>query len=290
MANPARTPGKHGYLPPDPDRFVPTFEHYLRTFEQLKPPQAVQDHLLAQAAVLPPVFGDIDRESLVPDWPMYCNGPDAGNPPASPNGVGDCTIAAPAHFFAAQRVYAGYPLPVFDDSAIISAYSAVSGYDPSTGANDNGADPVTVLNYLKTTGLQDANGNPHRIAGFARFAQPSNYQLMASALEVFGTLYVAIDCRQAQQDQFANGEPWQYVKGSPDDGGHMICFQRRRASGVGIWEAITWGAVQRTTLNFIHRQVMEVYAVVSEDWVRACGTAISGFDLYQLLSDMSGVQ
>src|SRR5438105_1233697 len=118
MANPARIPGKRGARKPDPTRYVPTLEHYLRPWEGP----------VAAGVFLPPAVGDIDRLTKVTDWPMYCNGPDPANPPEIPDGVGDCTIAEKAHSFAAMRVYAGFPEPSFASREIIAAYSACGGY------------------------------------------------------------------------------------------------------------------------------------------------------------------
>jgi hypothetical protein len=204
--------------------------------------------------------------------------------------IGDCTIAEKGHQFAAMCVYAGYPEPLFHDKEIIAAYSAVSGYDPATGANDNGADPVTVLQYMSRTGLTDTAGHVHKVAGYAAFGDPRNADLMAQVLNTFGSVSIAFDCTQNFEDDFSQGVPVTYDPGSPVVGGHMVCLQRRSVGGVGVLQEITWGATQRVTRRYNWHQVQDAYAVVSEDWITANGTTIQGLDLEQLLADMSDVE
>lgn len=280
MSNPTRTPGKRGALKPDPTRYVPTLEHYLRPWEGP----------IAAGVFLPPATGDIDRLTRVADFPMYCNGPDPANPPEIPDGVGDCTIAEKAHSFSAMRVYAGYDEPSFSSTEIIKAYSACGGYVLGDESTDNGCDPVTVFKYMQSTGLKDTSGYVHKIAGFAQFGDPQNLPLMAQVLNTFGSVALAIDCPQSAEDDFSNGTPWTYVPGSPSLGGHMICLQRRRVGGVGILECPTWGAWAAITRRFMVHQIQAAYAGVSEDFISANGTTIQGYDLEQLLTDSSAVE
>jgi hypothetical protein len=254
---------------------VPVLEEYLRPWEG---PVAARpaEHV---AGILPPAIGEVDRETRVTDWPMALN-----------DQIGDCTIAAAEHFFAAMRVYAGYPEPSFADDATVTAYSAVSGYDPVTGANDNGADPVTVLQYLHQTGIPDVDGTAHKVAGWAAFGNPRNIPLMTQVLNTFGTVYIAFDCTQNFEDDFNAGVPATWDPSSPVVGGHMVCLQRRRVGGIGILEWITWGAVQKVTRAYNWHQVAEAYAPVSQDWITANGDTVQGLDLQQLLADMSDVE
>lgn len=264
MANPARTPGKRGRLPRDPARFAPRLEDYV--------------HGPLRAAGLPPASGAIDRCSQVSDWPMYAN-----------DQIGDCTIAGAAHMFAAMCVYAGYPEPEFSDQEIITAYSAVSGYDPVTGANDNGADMQTVLEYLKNTGMTDTTGKTHKVAGYAAFGNPADEVLLAQVLNTFGSVYVGVNLPQSAEQEFAGGRPWDWQPSSPIAGGHCIALQERAVGGTGVLRYVTWGAVQRTTRGFQRHYAEEAWAVVSADWIAANGTTIEGLGLEQLLSDLQFV-
>src|ERR1700690_4287507 len=52
--------------------------------------------------------------------------------------VGDCEIARIAHMLMLFTAHTGsMVIPTLDE--VIAVYSAITGYDPATGANDNGA-------------------------------------------------------------------------------------------------------------------------------------------------------
>jgi hypothetical protein len=290
MANEQRRPGKRGANPRDERRNYPVLEHFLRPWEG-----PVASRVLPIGALttdqLPPVPAtmDVDRASNVGDWPMYCNGPDPSNPPEIPDGVGDCTIAERCHSFSAQRVYAGFPEPSFHSSTVIQRYSQWGGYVLGDESTDNGCDPTVVLQGCVTEGIPDINGRSHRLAAWAAFGDPTNLQLMAQVLYTFGTVAIAGEIAQAQEDQFVNGQPWQYEQGSPDLGGHMFCLQRRAFGGTGINKVATWGELQAATRKFMRLQIREAYAVVSEDWLTANGTSVQGFDMGALLNFMPSV-
>ena len=269
--------GKLGRIKRDTTRFAPTLEAYLRTnpatgtagLENVGPED------------------DVDRASKVTDWPMYANGPDPGNPPASPDGIGDCTIAEAAHAFTALGVYAGKPQVLFSDAEVISVYSDISGYNPSTGAGDDGCQMQDVLNYLRNTGMADVNGNIHKVTAYAALGNPADIQLLSQVLKTFGYVYVGINCPASAMDQFGNG-PWTYEPGSPDEGGHCIGLHRRQPYGsrVGVFGMATWGAIQPATIGFIQHYVEEAWAVVTPDWIEASGSSCDGVSLAQLESDM----
>ena len=277
MANPARVPGKRGLQPRDMSRPIPIAESYLR-------PRA--------SAELPvvPMNRDVDRASLVTDWPMYCNGPDPENAtacPGSPDGCGDCFWAAYGHEITAWSVYSGKGQVVIPAASVITGYAS-TGYDPQTGANDNGTEPVSGLEFLRSTGLADTSGKYHKIVAYAAFANPANELLLGQALETFGSVLVAVNLEQAQEDQFADGEPWTWVANSPQLGGHMIALQHR-ATGMDILKYVTWGALWPANKAFQYNQAVDAYVVVTEDWIEANGTTVDGFDLEQLIADMAAV-
>lgn len=256
---------KFGKLPRDHSRFAPALEDYLR-------PEAATLEKVANS-------DDVDRASQVSSWPVYKN-----------DSVGDCTVAAMGHAFAGMSVYAGKPEPLFDDSEILRAYSAVSGYDPVTGANDNGAQMQDVLAYMRSTGMTDTTGKVHKVVAYAAMRNPQDYTLMTQVLKTFGVAYFGFSCPQSALDQFQNG-PWLYEPDSPVVGGHAIALHRRKPYGsqVGVFSFSTWGALQWATIPFMRHTVDECWAFISEDWLEANGTTPDGLDLNQLLSDMQQV-
>jgi hypothetical protein len=67
--------------------------------------------------------------------------------------IGDCTCAAAGHLIMEWTANAGKKMVTPTDKQIVAAYSAITGYNPATGANDNGANEIDVLNYWRQTGI-----------------------------------------------------------------------------------------------------------------------------------------
>lgn len=246
-------PGKYGALPRD--RFdLPRFEDYLSDLPSVP-------------------AGPVDRASRVTQWPMYLN-----------DTIGDCTIAGMAHSIGAMSVYSGHSEVLFSDDVIQSAYSAVSGYDPATGANDNGATLAAVCQHMTTTGMTDTTGKVHKLAGWAEIENFREYDVMRAALYTFGTVYLAYNLPQSAEDQFANGEPFTPVEGSPIIGGHCIVLQRD-SLGTDEYDPVTWGSLWKMNRAFHWDYCVEAVALVSNDWIRANGTDVNGLNLNELLAD-----
>jgi hypothetical protein len=258
---------KLGRIARDESRYSPVLEDYLRTH-----PLGMQGlEKVADA-------DDVDRASKVSSYPMYAN-----------DSIGDCTIAAMGHIFTALDVYAGWPQVLFSDEEIIRAYSAISGYDPATGANDNGCQMQDVLAYMRSTGMTDMQGNTHKVLMYARLRSPRSPQILSEALKTFGHVYTGIDCPQSAQDDF--GKIWTYVPGSSILGGHAIALHRRQPYGsqVGVFDFSTWGALQPTTISFMSHYVEEAWVAVTRDWIAANGDTCDGISLAQLEADMAYV-
>src|SRR5262249_54389344 len=101
---------------------------------------------------------------------------------------------------------------------------------------------------------------------------------------------VDIAVPQSAEDQFAAGEPWRYVAGSPILGYHSICLQLRGTGYIGVQEMVTWGLLQRSTRTFCRHNIKEAYVPVSRDWLQASGATVQGLNREKLLADMAGVE
>jgi hypothetical protein len=202
--------------------------------------------------------------------------------------LGDCTIAGYAHADTALGAFSGKPEWFFSDDDIVAAYSAVSGYDPATGDNDNGAQMQDVLAYMRSAGLPDNQGSAHPVISYAALGAPSDVTLLSECLKTFGTVYLGIACPRSALDQFDAGEPWTVQAGSPVEGGHAVALHRRKPYGsqVGIWYVSTWGRLQQVTIPFLRKYVEEAWVFASQDWMEANGSSCDGIALAQLESDM----
>ena len=110
--------------------------------------------------------------------------------------VGDCTVAGFYHMLMTQRsvAQAGNPLIVTTEQALAD-YGAITGYDPTTGANDNGAYCSDVLAYYLEKG---------RILGKAS-VDFHNVDMVKAAINIFGGLYRGFTVPQSTVDELQQG-------------------------------------------------------------------------------------
>ena len=95
--------------------------------------------------VLAPPPPNVDYTMGITDWGMMLNGPNSYGPPIPGEGLGDCTIAAPAH---AEQVWSAarggeYTLP---DMAVLQKYEQWDGYVAGDDSTDQGGIILDVLN------------------------------------------------------------------------------------------------------------------------------------------------
>jgi hypothetical protein len=245
---------KLGKLAPRPDRRTLKLAWYLHP-QLPKPPAAVN-------------YG-----AQVSDWGMYKN-----------DQIGDCAIASPAHMIMAwTSSAAGLFVPPEPD--VLAAYSAVSGYDPVTGANDDGCVMLDVLKYWASAGIAG-----RRIAGFtsANIRSPSEIK---TALWLFGGLDVGLQLPLSAQDQ----DLWEIPPAidslagdaAPGSwGGHAVCVVGYDVQGLTV---VTWGAPKRMTWPFFFAYCDEAYLALSDDFL-IDGKSPAGFDLVTLQRDLQAVR
>ena len=195
---------------------------------------------------LPPVPESVDFWSAVTDWPMLAN-----------DQLGDCTVAAAGHMIEQWTRYAGTEFTP-SDGDVVAAYSAVSGYDPATGENDNGAAMLDVLNYWRKQGLAQ-----HRILGYTALTR-TNATSVREAIYLFGSLYAGFNLPLSAQKQTV----WDVSEGPDAEpgswGGHAVPLVGYDADGL---VTVTWGSLKRLTWAFLETYCDEAYAVLSTDFI-----------------------
>lgn len=220
------------------------------------------------AHVLPPVKPSVNYATAVSMWPMYFN-----------DIIGDCTCATAGHMIQCWTANAMGSVHTLTDDDITGTYSAISGYNPVDGSNDNGAIVLDVLNYWKKTGISD-----HKIGAYA-LVNIHNDDEVKSAIDIFGGAYLGVQLPQTAQGQ----EIWDIkdlwsqdsVKGTW--GGHAINAVGYDDRGVIF---ISWGKVMRMTWTFWHAYVDEVYAIISNDFLNGLLVTPTGFSIEQLNEDL----
>jgi hypothetical protein len=210
--------------------------------------------------------------SPVASWPLFRN-----------DQIGDCGLASQGHRIIAQERSARQREIQVSDKDVVEAYSAVSGYDPATGANDNGVYLLDVCNYMRKVGMgREKDGSRHTIAAFAK-VDVRNHDHVRLASWMFGGLYYGAGLPISAQGQIHAGQPWTVVSGDSGKpyswGGHAMYSTGYDKDYVGL---VTWGRRQKATWEWWDTYVDEAYVHVTEDYMSATGKTPRGFDSAKL--------
>lgn len=220
----------------------------------------------------PPPPNKVWREYKVPPdaWGMYAN-----------DRIGDCTCAAIAHMLMLVTAHTGKMVVPTEDE-VIKAYSAISGFDPVSGMNDNGAAITDVLEFWRSVGIAG-----HKILAWAQIDH-TNIQQVKQAIWLFGGIDIGVNLPVSAMEQLDSGQSWNVLQNDGGiDGGHSIPNFGYGALGTNC---ITWGARQGMSWGWFRSYVDECYAVITEDWFdQTSGNTPSGFNLAQLEADLKAV-
>ena len=234
-------------------------------------PRTLQLAKYLKPEALPPIPPQTDWSVKVQSWPMMGN-----------DKIGDCTIAAAGHLIEAWTANAKTPV-ILPDPMLVSAYSAITGYDPQTGKNDNGAVETDVLNYWRQTGI----GTDKILAYVA--LEPQNHGHVQETVFLFGGCYIGLALPVSAQQQTV----WSVPPGGPTGrgapgswGGHAVPVVAYDSRGLVV---VTWGALKRMTWGFWQTYCDEAYAIVSNDWLTTANKSPNGFDMPTLLQDLKEV-
>src|SRR5579863_2662085 len=202
--------------------------------------------------------------------------------------IGDCTCAAAGHLLMEWTANAGKKMFTPTDKQIVAAYSAITGYNPTTGANDNGAVEIDVLNYWRQSGIAG-----HKIGAYVA-TEPANHNDIMDAVCVFEGCYIGLGLPISAQAQVQNHQPWSVPPGGTTGdgapgswGGHAVPIVAYDARGV---TCVTWGALQVMTWTFWEAYCNEAYAIISPDYLNGKQQAPSGFNLDQLQEDLADLK
>lgn len=216
-------------------------------------------------------------------WPGVLNGQTIGM--LGNDQYGDCVWAGAAHETILWNHMNNQTVP-FSDQAVLSDYSAVTGFNPNDPNSDQGTDMAKAAAYRRTTGVVDANGTRHTVAAYLDI-EPGNIQQMKYAIYLFGAVGIGIKFPAYAMDQFNSGTGWRVQTANAQiDGGHYIPGIYADTNG---FQVITWGTVIRATNEFIHEYCDEAIAYVSYENLNAKGVTKDGFNRAQLLADLQSL-
>ena len=216
--------------------------------------------LASYSAGLPTPPASVDLSGKVKAWGMMDN-----------DQIGDCTCAAAGHLIMEWTANAAKNMFTPSDQQIVSAYSAITGYNPGTGANDNGAVEIDVLNYWRQTGIA-----AHKIGAYVAL-EPANHTHIMDSVYIFEGCYIGM---QLPTSATGEGKPGSW-------GGHAVPVIAYDIRGI---TCVTWGALQQMTWSFWEAYCEEAYAVVSADYLTRKKTTPQGFNLQQLQADLQDLK
>jgi hypothetical protein len=222
---------------------------------------AMGDHLRSSAFKRP---ASVDYASRVDRWVLGAN-----------YQFGTCGPVSVANLALLVSTVLGHQTLRFTDEEVFDLYrrSGNPGFDPATGADDNGVIMTVMLSELVKGGIGFGPRNVKALA-FGRLNARDPEEMWAAAA-LFGGVLVGADLDQAQADQFERGRTWDHAEGTPDWGGHAMLAAPRYTDVEGTLAdrtaLVTWAQVTDMTEAFIRRQVPEVYAVIFPWHVRDRG-------------------
>jgi hypothetical protein len=230
---------------------------------------------LTPALPAPPATFDVTGK--VTNWGMMEN-----------DQIGDCTCAAAGHLIMEWTANAGKKMVTPTDKQIVAAYSAITGYNPTTGANDNGAVEVDVLNYWRQTGIAG-----HKIGAYVAL-EPTNHTHVMDSVYIFEGCYIGLQLPISAQAQVQNHQPWSVPPGGTTGdgkpgswGGHAVPVVAYDSRGVTV---VTWGVLQQMTWSFWAAYCEEAYAILSNDMLTGKKKSPQGFSLQQLQADLADLK
>lgn len=211
------------------------------------------------------------------DWLILGNGPDNTVAPGFP-GAGCCVWSCAAHVEMEVSKVAGHPVTI-TGKEVISDYSATTGYVIGDERTDQGTNMRQAMKYRAQTGILDAHGDRHKIGAYVSI-EPGNWDELLQAAYIFGSGEIGFAFTQAQYDQFEAGDVWDYVAGSPSEGGHAIpAFgQNRKKGGSGV---VSWARHLWFTRALLEHQNDETWAIIQPEALRN-GKTERGYDLAAL--------
>lgn len=199
---------------------------------------------------------------------------------------GDCVAVATANSVALVTTALGERTVYPDQAAVFKFYRS---QNPNFPSDDNGMNIQDALAYLVQTGIQvglDNNGQPvmKKALGFAK-VDVSSHQQIKAALAIFGFGILGVNVINVNQDEFGQGQPWDYDSRSALDGGHAIVGGGYDSDGVGgDIKFITWGSETSFTDAFWQHQVEEFWVVIFEEHLGS-KQFLEGIDVATLASE-----
>jgi hypothetical protein len=199
---------------------------------------------------------------------------------ASPFGMlandqyGDCVWAGAAHETMIWSREGGRSVK-FTANAVLSDYTAVTGFDPAKPETDQGTDMQAAASYRRKTGIIDAAGKRHMIDSYVAL-KIGNVDQLALATWLLGACGIGLQMPAQSMDDFDAGRIWTVPDKPQIEGGHYVPCVGRNSKGNFV--VVTWGRLQAMTPEFYERFSDEAVAYVSLEVLNDKNLSPEGFD------------
>jgi hypothetical protein len=194
----------------------------------------------------------------------------------------DCVWAMCANALILTSVHTG-PIVVPTLQEVLAGYSAVTGFDPLTGANDDGTAMTDALAYWKDVGI-----GGHKILAWAQIDH-TNLVHRKLGVDLFGMTLVGVQLPASAQEQFAAGQPWEYIPDSPIEGGHAILRCGYGAAGSDYESWAKWD--QKASNDWEANCIDEEYVIITPQFInQATQRTPGGLDLATLQADLAAMK
>lgn len=185
---------------------------------------------------------------------------------------GDCVFAGAAHETMLWNLEAS-STAVFDDTSVLSDYSAVTGFNPNDPNSDQGTDMQVAASYRRKTGVVDSTGKRHMVDAYLALT-PGNKVEMKQAIYLFSNVGIGIKFPASAMAQFNAGKAWTVVSSSPIEGGHYVPAVGYDSRYVYV---VTWGKLQKMAWSFFNKYCDEAIVYLSAEFLSG-GKSLEGFD------------
>jgi hypothetical protein len=174
---------------------------------------------------------------------------------------GDCVLAGACHESIILNTEAGNPVPSFSMENALTAYTAITGFNASNPASDQGTDVQAAAAYRQKTGLADASGNFHKVVAYLAV----NSDDLALAAYTLGAAGWGLNVPASAENQFDAVTPWTFIPGDYLEGGHYVPVVGMTPSGNLV--VITWGRTQEVTIPFYNAYFSEGIGYLSQEFL-----------------------
>lgn len=181
--------------------------------------------------------------------------------------AGDCTEADSGHAIGVFTGEGQGQEVVLTDQDVLTAYSRVTGYDPSQTQPDgsNPTDTGAVIQDVLDDWLRNGIAG-HKILAFYQ-VDHTNLDEIKACVWLLGGVRLGVNLPQSAEDQFNAGRPWDYDPNADNSilGGHDV---RIVGYDPAYLYVVTWGQVQPVSWEWVQRFAEEGWVEADGAWVK----------------------